>query len=77
MLGNELLITVLSAWLVLSAVPFAVAITAPAATAAPTENWATGLVIVPACFPTSSTPSLAMPFNSSFTSFFLIFFALL
>ena len=34
-------------------------------------------MIVPACFPTSRTPSFAIPFNSSFTSLFFIFLALL
>ena len=74
----ELVITVLLDWFLLSAEPLAVAIAAaPATAAAPTVNCAKGLVIVPACFPTSSMPSFAMPFNSSLTSDFLIFFALL
>ena len=58
----------LSALFLLSAVPLADAKTVAPTTAAPTENCETGFVIVPACLPTSSTPSLAMPFSSSLTS---------
>ena len=50
---------------------------APTSAAAPTLNCATGFDIVPACFPTSKTPFLAMPFSSSLTSDFLIFLAFL
>ena len=70
--------TVLLAWFLLSAVPLAVATAAvPARIAAPTLNCATGFVIDPACFPTARIPSFAIPFNSSLTSDFLIFLALL
>ena len=50
--GFAFVTTVLLDWSLLSAVPFADANTVPATIAAPTENWATGFVIVPACLPT-------------------------